>query len=160
MNQIELANKGDKREILELYRSMLHGPADWNEEYPSEETIDFDLSRDSLFVMRNEKGEIIAAITIDLDEEVEALTCWSRELVPGAELSRLAVRKDMWNQGISKEMMRFVFDVLRQQGKRSVHILVKTGHVAAFASYEKLGFQRVGECVLFEKEFVCMEIEL
>ena len=105
-------------------------------------------------IMRN------ADLSIDEDEAVEKLGCWNKELIPGAELSRLCVRKDVQNRGIAKEMMRHVFDVLKKEGKKSVHILVKTGHKAALSSYGALGFQIVGECNLFDKDFICMEIKI
>lgn len=139
---------------------MLYGPADWNEYYPNEDTIEFDLSRNALFVMKNDNGQIIAAISVDEDEAVDKLTCWNKELTPSGEVSRLCVRKDMQNQGIAKKMMQYVFDIFRKEGKRSVHILVKTGHKAAFAAYGALGFKTVGECNMFGKDFICMEKEL
>lgn len=154
------ATAEDKEEILALYRTMLYGAADWSEDYPNEETIEFDLSRDSLFAMKNDAGEIISVISIDQDAEVEALECWGRDLAPGGELSRLCVRKDMHNKGIAREMMRYAFEELKRRGNKSVHILVKTGHVVAFASYNKLGFSQVGTCNLFGKDFVCLEREL
>ena len=53
------AEESDKEELLNLYQSMIGGPADWNEYYPSMETIEFDIAHDSLFVLKNEKKEII-----------------------------------------------------------------------------------------------------
>lgn len=158
MNRITLAASEDKEEILALYKTMLYGPADWNEHYPNGDTIDFDMSRNALYVMKNELGEIIAAISIDEDEEVDKLPCWS--IMPGGELSRLCVRGDMQNHGIAKEMMRYAFDVMKKEGKKGVHILVRTGHIKALSTYAKLGFKTVGECHLFDKDFICMEIKL
>lgn len=160
MNKICTAKREDKEEILSLYRTFLYGPADWNEYYPNEDTIEFDLSRNALFVMKNDNGQIIAAISIDEDEEVDNLPCWNKELFPGAEVSRLCVRKDMQNQSIAKEMMRYVFELLKKEGKKSVHILIRAGHKAALSSYESIGFKTVGECNLFDKDFICMEIKL
>ncbi|MCI5751515.1 MAG: GNAT family N-acetyltransferase [Oscillospiraceae bacterium] len=160
MNKILTASYEDKQEILELYRTMLYGPADWNEYYPNEDTIEFDLSRNALYVMKNDEGQIISAISIDEDEAVDSLDCWDRALFPGAEISRLCVRKDMQHQGIAKQMMRYVFEVLKKQCKKSVHILVKTGHTAAISSYGAIGFKTVGNCRLFDKDFVCMEKSL
>lgn len=156
-DKIELASPKDAKEILALYRTQLHGLADWDEHYPSEETIEFDLSRDALFVMRNEAGEIIATITLDADEAVEELTCWSKELSPVGELSRLCVRSDMQNQGIARVMMQYAFGVLKDKGYAGVHILVRPTHVIALRSYAKLGFTKVGECELFERQFYCFE---
>ena len=50
----------------------------WNDEYPNEETIDFDLSRDALYVLKTD-GKIVGAISIDEDEEVNKLPCWNRD---------------------------------------------------------------------------------
>lgn len=144
-------------EILALYKTHLGGPADWNEYYPNEETIEFDLSRNALFIMKNESDEIIAAISIDSDKDVDKLDCWDKTLTPAGEVSRLCVRKDMQNQGIARLMMQHLFDIMKAQGMKSVHILVRTGHIAALKSYSHLGFVQVGECEMFGKEFVCME---
>lgn len=154
---ITLAETKDTDEILKLYQTHLYGAADWNENYPSLETVDFDLSRDALFVMKNDKNEIIATISIDEDEEVKKLKCWSKELEPAAELSRLCVRKDMQNRGIAKQMMEYAFNELKKQGKRSVHILVKSGHNVALKAYSKFEYNEVGYCDLFGKHFICME---
>lgn len=146
--------------ILQLYRTQLGGPADWNENYPSKETIAFDLFRQALFMMQNEEGNIIAVISIDQDDEVDTLDCWSKTMVPSAELARLCVREEYKNQGISKQMMQYAFERLQERGMKAVHILVRSGHAAALCSYRHLGFQKVGECELFGKHFECMEKEL
>ena len=160
MHEICLASPADKDKILALYRTMLYGPADWNENYPNEETIEFDMSRDALFVMKNDSDEVIAAISIDKDDEVDALSCWDKSLAPSGEFSRICVRKDMQNQGIARQMILHVFDVMKKDGKKGAHILVKTGHETALALYGKLGFKIVGECFMIGKDFICMEVKL
>lgn len=149
----------DTAEVLALYRSNLYGAADWSEHYPNEETIEYDLSREALFVMK-EDGEIIATISIDEDEEVKKLPWWSPALQPSGELSRLCVKDGYRNQGIARQMMEHTFEELRKQGCKSVHILVKTGHKVALQSYSHLNYRQVGSCHLFEKEFLCFEKEL
>ena len=73
MRVIEQATAKDKDEILKLYRAQLGREfCPWNEYYPSMEEIDFDLSRDALFVMRQE-GKIVAAISID-DDDIYSFT--------------------------------------------------------------------------------------
>lgn len=158
--QIFAAEESDAAAILALYKANLGGPADWNEYYPNEETIALDLSRNALYVMKDERGDLLAAISIDEDEEVNALECWNRELMPAGEVSRLCVREDVRNAGIARQMMQYTFDILKSQGMRSVHILVRMGHTAALRSYANLGFVKVGECELFDKQFVCLEKEL
>lgn len=97
------ASEKDKSEILALYRSLAGTEfCAWTEEYPGEIDIEGDLSRDGLFCLKDEKGEIAGVISIDQDENVERLTCWSKELQPSAELSRIGVRVENQNQGIAR----------------------------------------------------------
>ena len=91
---------------------------------------------------------------------MDKLDCWSKDFQPSAEVARVCVRKDLQGQGIAKMMMEHVFTVLREQKKKSVHILVRDNHKVALKCYSDLGFVLVGECELFEKHFVCMEKKL
>ena len=127
------ATPKDKEELLSLYHAMIGGPCEWSENYPDENTIAFDLKNEDLFVMKNDKKEIVATISIDHDDAVEALTCWRADLAPSGELSRLCVRKDMQGQGIAKTMMNYACDVLKSRGMKGVHILVREGHVVALS---------------------------
>ena len=112
MRNIGKAKKEDVESILKLYKSQLGEPfCAWDDGYPCEENIADDLSRESLFIMKDGNGDILAAISVDQDENVENLTCWTPKLQPGAELSRLAVRLDLQNGGIAREMIRFGMDL-------------------------------------------------
>ena len=154
------ASKDEAHEILALYRSLVGEEfCPWNEEYPSMREIGSDLARRSLFVMK-EDGRIIAAISLDDDEEVEALPFWSRELVPGGELSRVAVSKDFQNRGIARQLMKRAMDVMRSRGYKSMHFLVNRHNVKALRSYAHLNAAVVGECFLFGQPFFCCEIAL
>ena len=157
MRYIRSAVKEDTQKLLELYHSMIGGAAGWNEYYPGIETIESDLSRNALLVMENEKGELLASISIDDDESVDSLKCWDETLLPGAELARLCIRKEYQNKKIARMMMAYAINVLRKQGKGSVHILVRKGHEVAMSSYTHLGYEKVGECSLYDMQFVCME---
>ena len=157
---IVLASDSDREQIMKLYKEQLGREfCAWNENYPSEETIDFDLSRDALFVMK-ENNEVIAAISIDKDEDVEKLDCWDKNLAPGGELSRLAVTHSMQNKGIARLMMQHGMKALKDRGYKSIHFLVNKYNVPAIQSYAKLGFNDVGECYLYDQDFLCYEKEL
>lgn len=157
LRYIRPAVKEDTGKILELYHSMIGGAAGWNEYYPGIDTIESDLSRNALFVMENEDGELLASISIDADEAVDSLKCWNQTLLPGAELARLCIRKEYQNKKLARMMMAYAMNVLRKQGKRSVHILVHEGHEVAMRAYMHLGYEKVGECSLYDMRFVCME---
>ena len=124
MRVIELAKEADKAEILALYKIQLGREfCPWTEYYPGAEEIAYDLSRESLLIMR-ENGKIIAAISLDKDETVESLPYWSEALKPGGELSRLAVLPDYQNKGIAREMLKKGMELLKERGFNSVHFLV------------------------------------
>lgn len=152
------ASEKDKSKILALYRSLAGTEfCAWTEEYPGEIDIEGDLSRDGLFCLKDEKGEIAGVISIDQDENVERLTCWSKELQPSAELSRIGVRVENQNQGIARKLLQHAMEELRRRGKRSVHLLVCKTNKKAIRSYEKLNFEVVGECQMFGEDWWCYE---
>ncbi|MCR5311259.1 MAG: GNAT family N-acetyltransferase [Lachnospiraceae bacterium] len=160
MSLIEAATYEDKDEILKLYKAQIGREfCPWTDEYPSIETMDFDLSRDSLFIMKDE-GKIVAAVSIDKDEEVENLSCWSKSLVPGGELSRLAVLPEYQNKGIARQMLLHGMKTLKERGFKSIHFLVNRYNEKALRSYAVFGFNKVGECHMYEQDFFCYEKEL
>lgn len=149
---------GDKAEILQLYRSLVGTEfCAWTDEYPGEAEIEGDLSRDALFCMKDREGKIIGVISIDQDEAVEALPCWTEAWKPAGELSRLGVRPENQNQGMARQLLQHGMDELKRQGKRSVHFLVCKTNRKAMRSYDKLDFNIVGECELFGEEWWCYE---
>lgn len=154
------ATENDKDEILSLYKKQIGREfCPWNEHYPTMEEIHFDLSRDSLFIMKD--GEkIIAAASIDQDEQVEQLDCWSSALAPGAEMSRLAVDPEYQNQGLAREMLLHGMAVMKERGYKSIHFLVNKHNVKALNSYNHLSFDIVGECFMYEQPFLCYEKEI
>ena len=160
MRVIEKATAKDKDEILKLYKSQLGREyCPWNEYYPTMEEIDFDLSRDALLVMR-EEGKIIAAISIDDDDSVNNLECWTAELQPGGELSRLAVSPDCQGRGLAKEMIEKGLEELKNRSYKSLHFLVNRHNMKALKCYSAFPFNKVGECELYEQPMLCYEMEL
>lgn len=158
---ISLARQQDAPEVLALYRLQLGREfCPWSEQYPGEKEIAFDLSRDALLIMRSEEGALLAAISLDLDENVEALTCWDPDLTPVCELSRIAVHPDHQGKGIAREMIRYAMEQLRQQGYRGVHMLVNRYNQKALRSYAVFGFTQAGECGLYQQPYLCMEKQL
>ncbi|MDY2590882.1 MAG: GNAT family N-acetyltransferase [Agathobacter sp.] len=154
------ATENDKEEILSLYKKQIGREfCPWNDNYPTMEEIDFDLSRASLFVMKD-GGQIIAAASIDQDEQVEQLECWSSALAPGAEMSRLAVDPEYQNQGLAREMLLHGMAVMKKRGYKSIHFLVNKHNVKALNSYNHLNFDIVGECFMYEQPFLCYEKEI
>lgn len=149
---------GEASKVLCLYRSLLGTEGCvWNEEYPCEETVRYDLERDALFCLENEAGEPVGVISIDDDPEVEKLECWSEAGAPGAELSRLGVSLEYQNRGIAGMLLHNGMKELERRGYKSVHFLVAKDNARAINAYKKFSFDVVGETFLFGHEYWCYE---
>lgn len=159
-DQIVLAKESDREEILALYRIQLGRPfCAWDEDYPGNDEITFDLSRDALYVMKRD-GRIIAAVSLEEDEDVDALDCWDPALEPGGELARLCVHPDLQNEGLARKIMQFGLDELKRRGFRSVHFLVNKYNEKAIRSYAAFDYAVVGECHMYDQDFLCYEKRL
>ena len=159
--EIVKATAEDTDAVLRLYREQLGRPfCFWDEHYPGLDTIEFDLSREALYVMKDDSGEIIAAISEEKDDDVEKLDCWNPELRPGGEYARLAVSPASQNRGITRRMVSHILGVLKEKGYRSVHILVIRENLPAVHTYAHFGFHVVGECDLYDHHYLCYEKDL
>lgn len=157
---LELADTGDIDEILKLYRSVLDTPyCRWSQDYPNIDNISDDLERDALFCLKD-KGEIVATISIDKDENVEELECWDRSLGPAVEFSRLCVRKDYQGQGIPAGLISYMEAYVKNKGINSVHFLVSKYNISAQKAYSSLGYTVKGECSMYHDEYFCYEKKL
>lgn len=158
--EIVMATEDDREEILSLYRMQMgREGCPWNDEYPSNETIDFDLSRDALFVLKTE-GKIMAAISLEEDEAVDSLGCWDKELEPMGELARLAVMPELQNKGLGRIMIQRGLDELKARGYKGIHIIVNKYNQKAIRSYAVFGYHLAGECHMYDQDFLCYEKKL
>lgn len=157
---IASACEDDREELLALYKSQVgREGCPWTDEYPSNETIDFDLSRDALYVLKTD-GKIVGAISIEEDEEVNKIPYWNRELEPEAEFARIAVSPDMQGQGIGKILVKFLIGELKQKGFKGIHIIVNRYNPKALRLYDSFDFKNVGECSMYNQDFFCYELDL
>ena len=158
---IAMAEAEDTEAVLRLYREQLGREfCFWTEDYPGPDTVASDLDRDALFVMKDESGRIIAAVSIEEDEDVDRLGCWDPSLQPGGEFARLAVTPACQDRGLARKMVSHVLDVLKQRGFRSVHIIVNRDNVKALRCYAPFGFRKAGECEMYGQHFLCCERKL
>ena len=150
-----LATPEDAQEILDFYRSFIgQDGCTWSVDYPGPEHIRMDIEKENLFLVRDEKG-IVATISIDSDEQVDALSNWTE--ANAKEAARLGVRRDMQSRGIARKMLLWLMDMLKERGYAGIHFLVSPDNRAALASYEKLEFENRGEVFLYEHNWFCYE---
>lgn len=161
MFQMEIASARDRDELMRLY-TLQKGRAHcfWTADYPAPENVDDDLAHDALFVMRDQSRQILAAVSIERDEQVDRLPCWNEGLDPAAEIARLAVHPDFQNRGLARRIVAGVMQVLKDRGTRSIHLLVNPNNIPAVRTYGFFHFDQVGECDMYNQHFLCLEKEL
>ncbi|MCR4649478.1 MAG: GNAT family N-acetyltransferase [Lachnospiraceae bacterium] len=158
--EIVLAKEEDREELLSLYHAQIgREGCPWSEEYPSNETIDFDLSRDALYVYKAD-NKIYGAMSIEEDEDVNNLPYWNKDLQPESEFARICVLPDSQHKGIGRIMLAFLHEELRRRGYRGIHILVNKLNTKALHLYDRFGYKNVGECFMYDQDFFCYELEL
>lgn len=161
MFQIESASARDREELVRLY-TLQKGReyCSWTEDYPAPENVDEDLAHDALFVIRDQTGCILAAVSIERDEEVDRLPCWSARLAPAGEIARLAVHPLWQHRGLGRRIVAGVMQVLKDRGYRSIHLLVNSKNIPAIRTYGFFHFDQAGECDMYYQHFLCMEKDL
>jgi len=153
-----LAKEEDLDTIIGLYKAAIGSEGcTWSEHYPTKEHTMGDLERKDLFCLKAKNGEIVGAISIDDDKEVEKLICFQEN---GAELSRLVVKENYQNQGIAGLLLKEAMGVLKKRGYAYVHFLVSKNHTKALRAYAKIGFDNVGQSDLYEGDWWCYEKKL
>ncbi|MBO4782972.1 MAG: GNAT family N-acetyltransferase [Lachnospiraceae bacterium] len=158
--EIVLAKEEDRAEIMALYKAQIGREfCPWTDEYPSDVTIDFDLSRDALFVLKMD-GRIKAAVSLEEDEDVDNLSCWDATKAPEGELARIAVDPEEQSKGLGRIMLQFGMDELKRRGFKGIHMLVNKHNKKAIRCYSVFGFDVVGECSMYDQDFLCYEKEL
>jgi len=158
--EIVLAKEENRAEILALYKAQIGREfCPWTDEYPSDVTIDFDLSRDALFVLKMD-GKIKAAVSLEEDEDVDNLSCWDATKAPEGELARIAVDPEEQSKGLGRIMLQFGMDELKRRGFKGIHMLVNKHNKKAIRCYSVFGFDVVGECSMYDQDFLCYEKEL
>ena len=153
--------ENDLASVMTLYNEAIGSEGCvWNDLYPTEDLILNDIKQGNLFGIKDSSGEIIASIAIDDDKVVENLKCWSNELKPSAELARLVISQKYKNQGLARILIMQMTKILKLQGYKSAHFLAAVQNKPAMHSYDALPFNKVGETILFEAEYLCYEKEL
>lgn len=155
------AAENEIEEITKLYEQAKGSEyCTWDEHYPNIEITRQDLKRNDLFCMKTETGEIVGAISIDDDKEVEGLSCWSDKLKPSVEIARLVVKMEWQNKKIAAAMLEELLKVIADRGIKGAHYLVDKKHKKALSAYKKLNFERVGESTLYDGNWWCYEREV
>ncbi|MEG1515492.1 MAG: GNAT family N-acetyltransferase [Clostridia bacterium] len=151
----------DIYDVLELYRvcglnrSFGHSRAT-SQEYPSFETVEFDLDQNGLYVIRDEDAIVAAVSIITQDELDEETVSWTRVLST-CVMARLAVHPRCQNSGIGTRIVETLCQNARDMGCRHMQVMVPTDCPKALKLYQNLAFVSRGIRRLHGLSFLLME---
>jgi ribosomal protein S18 acetylase RimI-like enzyme len=154
------AGTEDREQVLSLYHSVIGSEyCTWNANYPGMYEIQADIENADLFVFRD-GVKIIGAISIVPENELDALEIWRNKDGKLAEIARVAVAPNYQGKGLALIMVRETEKILRQRDYRAVHLLAARINLPACHTYQKSGYQKMGECEMFGHEYYAFEKEL
>jgi ribosomal protein S18 acetylase RimI-like enzyme len=154
------AGGGDADQVLMLYQSVTGGAfCTWNECYPGMQQIREDYESNNLFALKSGEN-IIGAISIVPENELDDLELWEMKDGKIAEVARVAVAPEYQGQGLALRMVTEIEKVLENRGYRAVHLLAALSNIPACHTYRKAGYQLLGECDMYGHRFCAFEKKL
>lgn len=145
------AQEADAPAVYALYRSLIGTPGcTWSDEYPTEELVLRDIRIQSLYVLKDTQGRLVAAAFAGPDDELKDLS-WDPQ--NPCELARVAVDLSLQNQGIGSYLLKQVIAAVKARGFDGIRMLVAISNHHALALYDKNGFQRLDEVQMYGHKF-------
>lgn len=166
--KIEIGVLEDIDSIMTLLKSVIKDMESqkinqWNEFYPTAETFENDILKQSLFLIRAEENDeegLVGMIAFDEIQPSEySQMDWLSKNEPALVIHRLAVNPKYQGKGFARKLMDFAEDYGRNHGYKAVRLDAYTGNARTLSFYEKNGYKKTGE-ILFpwrELPFNCYE---
>ena len=153
------AQKTDADAVFMLYRAVVGTPfCVWDDEYPGFAEIERDLTAECLFVLE-ENGEIVGAVSINLENEMDAIDCWRAEENAG-EFARVVIRPDAQGRGLAKILVAGILGKMRERGYEIARLAVEANHIPAQRLYRSFGFQTVDRKEMWGRPYLLCELKL
>ncbi len=158
--KLEKAVVQDVSAVARFYKTIIgREGCTWNEQYPTKTNAEYDCSNGNLYVVKDNTGVIIGAVSIVTENELDNIQAWKVK-TNHKELARIAISEEYMGKGYAAEMLRQLFDELKNSGCAAVHILAAVDNSSANHLYDSFGFSYLGKCLKYGHEFYIREKEL
>ncbi len=158
--KLEKAILNDVSAVADFYKSIIgREGCTWNENYPTKTDAEYDYSNGNLYVVKDNTGAIIGAVSIVTENELDNIQAWKIK-TNHKELARIAISEEYMGKGYAAEMLRQLFDELKNSGCAAVHIIAAVDNSSANHLYDSFGFSYLGKCLKYGHEFYIREKEL
>lgn len=159
--EIKLLNENEIDNIKKLYKNIRENTFTlWEENYPSEELIKWDIERNGLYgVFENDKL-IAISFAGERCEDGEENFSWKENFNKRGTFARIGVSPEYQNKGIGTLLVGFILKELEKQGFDGVRILVEIQNKNAIKLYSKFGFENCGTTERFDHKYYLLELRL
>lgn len=134
---IEKANKSEKKEILQIYRSSIgEEGCTWDEEYPNMETIEDDINSEGLYCLKIDNSIIGTATLIkekNIYDEFKDLNAYL--------LTRVGIGKKYQGKGYAKILLKNILENAIKQKIDLIYLLVDKNNIKAKKLYNFFDFE-------------------
>jgi len=122
----------------------------WNDEYPTEIDINYDLQNDLLYLLKC-GDEYIGAASFVGENELDDMKC--RKSREAREIARVVIKKEYQGRGLARILVNKMLDEARQ----TIHIAVAKRNIPAYKAYISCGFAVVGEAHMYGNDYYLCE---
>ena len=148
-------------EIIKLYEEIkLNTFTLWDNDYPSEELIKFDIARNGLWGVFEGKKLIAVSFAGQRIEDGEESFTWKHNFKKRGTFARIGVDPKFQHKGVATQLVKFIIENLKEEGFDGVRILVGTNNFNALKLYDKFGFENCGEVERFDHKYYLYELSL
>jgi len=152
------AAPADAEKILAFYRSLITEDNSWDEEYPSMETIEYDLKNDGLYLLLDGSG-IVSAVSIEFEDDIADMELpWSEG--PFCIFARLGVKKEYQGKGIAKLMIENIKSEAKRRGYLFSRHLASAKDPVTSGMYDHLGYRYMGMTHMYGEDYKIYEGKL
>ncbi len=134
----------------------------WDEIYPTGETIAADVAQGSLFVLEDDAGHCVASVALDRTQSPEYAALEWTTSEPALVVHRLCVDPAVQGRGYARQLMDFAESYALERGCASVRLDAYTGNPRSVELYRKRGYRAVGQVRFPRRElpFWCFELDV
>lgn len=159
--EIKLLTEDKLEEIKNLYDDIRNNTYTlWDNNYPSEELIKWDIQRKGLWGVFDDKKLIAVTFLGERCEDGEEDYSWKDNFDRRGTFARIGVSPKYQNKGVGTLLVDFVLKTLKSQGFDGVRILVGTQNTNAIKLYTKFGFYNCGRREKYDHEYYLFELRL
>lgn len=158
---IKLLTKENINEIKALYSDIKNNTYTlWDENYPSEELILWDIERKGLWGVFDNQTLIAIAFIGERCEDGEENFTWKDTFKKRGTFARIGVSSKYQNKGVGTYLVNFILKELKSKGFDGVRILVGCQNTNAIKLYSKFGFVNCGKTERYGHEYYLFELRL